>query len=429
MSDDKILFEFDREFQINILNIIFNDFDFLVLCNDIVKPEYFSDNILMWFYKCMRDYYLDYQVKINENSLKNEILKAFKNNKLKEQDIEAVAEVRKRLSSKIINKSYITDEVVNFCKHQAITQAVLNAPELLTKGDFSTIQQNFSDAFLIDKAQLDMGHWFFKDYKERIRERSEERAHSILPVGIPELDLLLGGGLNQTQYGLWMAPSNRGKSVALTHCGKRAIIQGKKVVYYSLEMSEKDQADRYDANMCRYAMQELAAFSDEIANKMRKFNGVYEDSLLIKTFTNDTTIDTIKSHLQRLFSVGWVPDLILIDYLELLTPTRFFKERREETSLISKQLSQMALNLKIPIWSATQSNRQAVSLETHTDEHIAEDYGKIRPADIGITLNQTKEEALDNIMRLFVMKNRNGPRYREVKIQNDFSRMCFYVAR
>jgi replicative DNA helicase len=195
-------------------------------------------------------------------------------------------------------------------------------------------------------------------------------------------------------------------------------------------MSEQDQADRYDSSMCRVAMQDLAVFSETILERMSKLNRIYENSLLIKTYpANSASLTTIRSHLQRLFAMDWIPDLILIDYLELLKPTRHFKERREETSLTSTELSGMPLELKIPVWSATQSNRQAVALETHTDEHVAEDYGKIRPADIGITLNQTKDEAIDNIMRLFLMKNRNGPRYREIKIQNDFSRMCFYSSR
>jgi replicative DNA helicase len=775
MLQKNTAFDFNRDFQIEILNIIFNDFNFLILCNDLIDPDYFSDNVLIWYFKCMRDYYLDYDLKINETALDNEIIKAIKSNKLKDKDADAIIEVRKKLNQKIIDKEYVTDEVVNFCKHQAIAKATLAAPELLEKGDFETIQENFNEAFLIDKSRLDIGHWFFKDYKERVRERGEERELSILPVGIPDLDNLIGGGLNQTQYGIWMAPTNRGKcwrigtevlryngslvkvedvkvgdllmgpdskprtvlgttrgsgslyeinphraepwvcnedhiltlvttdtdkiidipltdylkssktfkhrhkqfstgvefppltkplpidpyflgvwfgdgkkstnvkgkrlipgvavtkpdieienavkdiaakynlsfrkardkksecftyhittgeaappkgqyggtpnkfldllrkvvgqdcsippeyliasvkerreflagfldtdggldgckfdfsqkrqdyseavcfiarslglrasltpksvpghgihwrvtitgeldqlplrierkkpgprkrktdvrrtgfkvspigdgeyagfeldgdgrcllsdftvthnSIALAHCGKQAILRGKKVVYYSLEMSERDQSDRYDAAMCHLAMQNLAEFSDEILQKMKKFNKIYEDSLLIKTFTEDTTILTIRAHLQRLFSIGWFPDLILIDYLELITPSRFYKERREETSLISRQLSKLSLSLKIPIWTATQSNRAAIALETHTDEHVAEDYGKLRPADIGITLNQTQDEAQDSIMRLFIMKNRNGPRYRSVKIQNDFEKMCFYRAR
>ncbi|MCJ7761775.1 hypothetical protein MUP59_11640, partial [Candidatus Bathyarchaeota archaeon] len=149
--------------------------------------------------------------------------------------------------------------------------------------------------------------------------------------------------------------------------------------------------------------------------------------LIVKGYvTKQASIQTIRNHIYQCCSLGFEPDLILIDYLDLLKPPRRYKEKRDELTAITEAMKGLALELKKGIWSATQSQRAAISMETHTEENVSEDIGKINTVDIAITMNQTRDEVRQKVMRLFLAKNRNGPKYITVLIKMALERMCFF---
>ena len=422
-------FEFDRKFQIKIIGLLFQDYDFLIAFHDLIIPDHFSDDILVWFFCTIRDHYLDYQMLMSSEALENEMIKSVKAKKIKDKDIKTYGQIFKRLHERIPDKKYIADEIVRFCKHQAIKNAVLESPDMLKRGEFEEIESAFREAVQIGTDKMDMGHMYFHGWAERIRYRAEEDRLTTMPTGITPLDIAIGGGLRCTQLGIWMAPINRGKSVALCHCGKRALIARKKVAHYTYEMSEFEIGTRYDASFTKINMNDLVDKEYMVSSQMEQLGVSIGNGLLIKRYpTKQASVATIRAHLLQCFSSGFEPDLVLVDYLDLIKPPRFYKEKRDELTATTEELKGLALELNLPIWSATQSNRASVSLETHTEEHVAEDWGKMAAPDIVITINQVKEEVDDEIMRLFIAKNRNGARYRTVKIKTSLARMCFYVS-
>jgi hypothetical protein len=90
-------FKFNRDFQIKVLALMVQDYNFLILANSIILPDYFSDEILAWFFCAMRDYYLDYQMRISVDALQNEMLKASYKKKIKESDVGDYVKVFVRL--------------------------------------------------------------------------------------------------------------------------------------------------------------------------------------------------------------------------------------------------------------------------------------------------------------------------------------------
>jgi replicative DNA helicase len=151
------------------------------------------------------------------------------------------------------------------------------------------------------------------------------------------------------------------------------------------------------------------------------------DNLIIRHYpAKQAGVAQIRSHIMMCRKIGFFPDVIIVDYLDLLKAPRRRSAKREELTDIAEELKGLASELKIGIWTATQSRREAISMETHTEEQVGEDIGKMNTADLVITLNQTTDEVYDKVMRLFVAKNRNGPKYMTIKIANDFDRMCFF---
>jgi replicative DNA helicase len=403
------------------------DFDFLLLAHDIVEPAYFSDSILAWYFESIRDYYLDYQMRMDDVTLRNELKKASANNHVKSADVHAFLAVYKELQKPVDNKKYIVDEVATFCKHQAIKRAVLEVPPLLSKGSFDEIEVILSKALRTGMSVHDIGSQYFISWPERLANRIIRQEQKIIATGITELDKYLGGGVRARQLCLWMAPTSRGKSIALVHCGKRAVIMKKKVLHYTMELSEDEVAERYDASFSRIKVKDLVDEEAHLATSLEDLGKTFGNSLIIKYYPmHFPTIHTIRAHIEKCIGSCFIPDLILVDYLDLVKPLDLRLERREQLTQITLGLRNLGGEFDVPLVSATQSRRAAYSKEVHDEEDTSEDLGKAMHTDILITINQNKKEVKDGIIRLLLAKNRNGPRGVSVQIQTDLERMCFY---
>ena len=420
-------FKFDRHFQTQILALMMQDLEFLIFGSENIDPDYFSDVILAWFYKQLRDHFLDYQILMQPLSLRNELLQAAGSNQLKQKDVARYQSIFATMLQPVMDTDYIKDQVVTFCRHQAIRKAALEMPKLLTANQFEEIEESMNTALQVGVNIGSVGVQFFQDYVGRIRDREGKRDLAVVPTGITELDMFMRGGLRAKQLGIWMAPTSRGKSLALVHCGKRAVIMGRSVLHYTFELSEDEVSDRYDSSFSRIPIDKLIDREVYLRGQMDKLGKRFGNRLIIKEYpSGSATVNTIRSHIRQCLHIGFVPDIILVDYLDLMRPIRARRERREELSDTTTELRGLAGELALPLWSATQSQRIAISMETHTEEQVGEDIGKVNIADVVITLNQTKEELHQEIMRLFLAKNRNGRRYVEVPIQTAFERMAFY---
>jgi KaiC/GvpD/RAD55 family RecA-like ATPase len=422
-------FHFNRYFQMQILALMTQDQDFLISAYNIIQPEFFSDKILIWYFKIIRDYYLDYQMRMTSDILKNEVLKACSQNSIKDDEVQAYCECYNKIVEPVASKEYISKELINFCKSQAIKAMIMEVPSYLKTYDFATIAEKFHKAMEVGEDFGSMGTPYFVNYSDRIKLRSKKLDTRAMPTGITELDIYLNGGLRPKQLGIWMAPTSRGKSLSLCHCGKRAVIMGRKVLHYTMELGEEEVSDRYDSSFSRIKMSDLAEKEYEVSSALEKLGLRWGNALIIKEYpAGKSTIANLQAHCSQCMRTGFVPDLVLVDYLDQMKPTQKRLQKREELSDLTTELRGWATELKVPIWTATQSQRIAISMETHTEEQVGEDIGKVNIADVVITLNQTREEYIQRVMRLFIAKNRNGVKYHEVKINSDLERMCFYVS-
>jgi replicative DNA helicase len=420
-------FDFNVDFQLQVLALMKQDFEFLIFAQDTINPEYFSNRKLIWFFTTMRNHYLDYQSIMTNTALQNEMIQGVKRNVIKDKEIETYKKYYLAIIGIVNRTEYIPDEVVAFCKQQAIKKVVFDMPALLLEREFPTIESNMADAFAVGSNLGDVGSQFFINFADRIKNREQKYDVEIIPTGITELDIFLNGGIKPKQLGIWMGPTSRGKSIALLHCGKRAVIMGKNVLYYTFELSEEEVAERYDSSFSTIPVGELFNKEHELSRRMTDLGRRWGNSLIIKEYpAGNATLSTLKSHYNQCVHIGFEPDLILVDYLDLMRPLKHRKQKREELSDITTDLRGWATDLEVPLWSATQAQRQAISMKTHTEEQVGEDIGKANIADIVITLNQTPDEVANNVMRLFLAKNRNGKKYVEIPVEYDFNRMCFY---
>jgi len=232
--------------------------------------------------------------------------------------------------------------------------------------------------------------------------------------------------LSAKELAMVVAPPGVGKSLFLVNQGVHSMMEGRKVLYVSMEMSEDKIAQRFDSIMTLIPQGKLKDVSTQLSVKERLsiFQNQFPGSrLIIKEFpTGQASINTIRSLLVQLKNYeDFEPDLLIVDYLELLRPTRDIQQEYQAQQRISEELRGLGMENNFLVWTATQTNRQGRLVKVITDAELGDSYGKIRTCDFALSLNQSEEEFDNGQMRGYVIKSRNGrPRF-IVPMEVDYS--------
>ena len=175
-------------------------------------------------------------------------------------------------------------------------------------------------------------------------------------------------------------------------------------------MPEKQVAKRYDNRLIKKDFNYLREHSNKALTALMNLHKHMKGELIIKKYrTNECSVDTIRSHLTRLYiEKGFKPDVIIVDYADLLKPRRSYSDKRFELESIYLDLRDLGDEYKCPVWTASQANRGALDKKVITIADLAEAFNKANIADFMVALCQTVEEKRDGIMRWHVAKHRDG---------------------
>ena len=133
-------------------------------------------------------------------------------------------------------------------------------------------------------------------------------------------------------------------------------------------------------------------------------------TLIVKEYpVKSITTTAIKNHLSKLKMRGIEPDIIIVDYADLISPKKSYGEKRHDLESIYEELRGIAQEKKCPIWTVSQTNRTGYNAELVTMDSISEAFSKCFVADFIFTLSRTTEDKNNNSGRFFVAKNRFGP--------------------
>jgi len=190
--------------------------------------------------------------------------------------------------------------------------------------------------------------------------------------------------------------------------GANAMRHGKNVIHYTFELTETDVGLRYDSNLCNIASNEVLDRKDEVINYY-KDNGSELGRLVIKEYpTGTATVNTLRSHIEKLMLKGFIPQLVVVDYADVMRSSRKMDSLRHELKLVYEELRNLSMDLGVPVWTASQANRDAANSEVVGLENMSEAYGKAMVADIVLSLSRKPTEKALGTGRLFVAKNRAG---------------------
>jgi replicative DNA helicase len=380
--------EYGPSFQMKVISSLLTHKEFLQNINDVLSDEYFSNPAHKWVINEILNYYEKYHTTISMDILKVE-MKKLDNEVLK---LSVKEQLREAYKADIEDLAYVQEEFSTFCKNQQLKKALLNSVDLLKAGDYDSIKYMIESAM---KAGQDknIGH----EYKRDVESRYREDHRKIVPTPWPEINELIQGGLGNGDLGLIFGNPGGGKSWTLVALGGYAAQMGFNVIHYTLELSESYTGRRYDA-----------FFTGTPVDQLEKHKGAVEKStldlpgeLIIREFPmGKTTISSIESHIQKVKDLGIEPDLIIIDYIDLLS-TR----KRNDIYTSTKGL---ARELNLPIWSVSQVNRAGAKDDIIEGDKAAGSYDKMMITDLSISLSRKKEDKINGTGRFHIMKNRYG---------------------
>jgi replicative DNA helicase len=188
--------------------------------------------------------------------------------------------------------------------------------------------------------------------------------------------------------------------------GANAMLSGRNVVHYTFELSEENVGIRYDSYLTNIA-------SNEIVNRKKEVKEFYKDGkmgrLFIKEYpTGSASIVTLRNHLDKLLLKDFKPHIIIVDYADIMRSTRSFDSLRHELKLVYEELRNLAMELNIPIWTASQANRDSANSDIVGLENMAEAYAKAMVADVVVSISRKSMEKAGGTGRLYIAKNRAG---------------------
>lgn len=389
--------QYGTGFQVKVISALLNKKEFLVNIHDLLSEEYFTNQGHKWIIKQILDYYYKYHthpsmevLKVELKKLNNEVLQI----SIKEQLKEAYA------NSSSDDLEYIEKEFSNFCRNQQLKKALLNSVDLLNAGDYDSIITLVNNALKAGQ-EKNLGHEYNKDTESRYRE--DHRL--FVPTPWDHLNTLLQGGLGGGDLGIIFGNPGGGKSWTLISLGGVAVKLGYNVLHYTLELGEDYVGRRYDAFFTGIPVNNITKHRKEIDDIIPKLPG----NLIIKEFSmGKATVSSIEAHIKHCIELDFKPDLIIIDYIDLLRSKRSKGERKDEVDDLYVSTKGLARELNLPIWSVSQVNRAGAKDDVIEGDKAAGSYDKMMIADFAMSLSRKRLDKTSGTGRFHIMKNRYG---------------------
>ena len=413
-------------------NLVFNE-DYSRKVIPFIQPDYFEQKTEKVIFEEIVQFIVKYGSAITIEALNIEIENR---TDLTEDQIKEIREINKSLNDSPVDKQWLLDTTEKWCRDRAIYLALMESIHIADgnneKKNRDAIPSILSDALAVS-FDNNIGHDYLQNYEERYEfyHRKEDK----IEFDLEYFNKITKGGIPNKTLNIALAGTGVGKSLFMCHVASAALLQGRNVLYITLEMAEERIAERIDANLLNVPIQQLVdlprqMFENKVTNISKKTQG----TLIIKEYP---TASAHSGHFKALLNElalkkSFRPDIIFIDYLNICASSRH-KPNGSANSYsyiksIAEELRGLAVEFKVPIVSATQTTRSGYGNSDVELTDTSESFGLPATADLMFALISTEElEALGQIM-VKQLKNRyNDPTiYKRFIVGIDRAKMRLY---
>ncbi len=395
--------------QTILSNLIHNE-DFARTAIPFIKDEYFQDGIEKVIFQTILNYTNQYSVNPTIEALSIDVQKKSLNEEQFKQAVEYLSEIEKTDT----DLQWLLDQTEQWCKDKAIYNAILNGIHIIEGKD----REQTPDALpgILSEAlsvsfDTNIGH----DYMEQSEDRYEfyHTKEEKIPFDLDFFNRITKGGMPNKTLNIALAGTGVGKSLFMCHVAAATLMQGKNVLYITLEMAEEKIAERIDANLMNITMDDMHDLPRHMyENKFEKIQKKTQGKLIVKEYpTASAHTGHFRSLLNELnLKKDFMPDLVFIDYLNICASSRFRAGANVNSytyiKAIAEELRGLAVEYDLPIVSATQTTRTGFVSTDIGLEDTSESFGLPATADFMFALISSEELEQLNQMLVKQLKNR-----------------------
>ena len=419
--------------EITLSKLILND-TYTKKVLPFIKDDYFDTPTHKVLFSTLSEYVNKFETTPEPNALKIEVEKR---RDISEEIYQEVEQFLNNLDRDHYNEDWLIETTEKWCKEKAIYIALMESVKIAdgqdktrTKDAIPSIMSEALGVCFDDH----VGHDYIQDSDDRydFYHRKEEK----IPFDIEYLNKITKGGLPNKTLNIALAGTGVGKSLFMCHVASSVLLQGRNVLYITMEMAEEKIAERIDANLLDIPIQQLNSpllTKEKYSSKLLELTKKTQGKLIVKEYpTASAHVGHFKALLNELsMKKGFSPDIIFIDYLNICASARYkgtIVNSYTYVKAIAEELRGLAVEYDLPIVSATQTTRAGYGSSDVELTDTSESFGLPATADLMLALISTEDlEGLNQIM-VKQLKNRyNDPTmYKRFVIGIDRAKMRLY---
>ena len=400
---------------LTILNNLIHDEEYTRKVIPFIEEDYFEERSDKVVFEEISTFLKEYDSLPSKEVLHIEV---GKRTDLTQDEFQSTEQLINALGEAEYEQEWVYDTTEAWCKERAIYNALMESIKIADgqddKKNRDAIPSILSDALAVGFDQH-VGHDYIDDAEDRYAYY--HKVENKIPFDLEYFNKITSGGLSDKTLNIALAGTGVGKSLFMCHVASSCLVQGKNVLYITLEMAEEKIAERIDANLLDTNIKDIAELPEKIFNKkITSLSKKTEGKLIVKEYpTASAHCGHFKSLLQELkLKKSFSPDIIFVDYLNICASSRYRTAVNVNSysyvKAIAEELRGLAVEFSLPIVSATQTTRSGFASSDPNLTDTSESFGLPATADLMFALISTEElEGLNQIM-VKQLKNRyNDP--------------------
>ena len=391
-------------FQIQLLNQLIVDKTFANSIMDVLDPNYFDNKYFKIILQLTKEYYKKYESTPSFDTLEQLI----KSEITQELVLKIVIDTLKQVQDAPFEGSvFVQEKALKFCKQQELQKAMEKAQKIITDGDFESYDK--VEGLVRDALQVGQTDSGVTDIFSGLDEVLNEDYRHPIPMGIPGIDKLLKGGLAKGEIGVILAPTGVGKTTILTKIANTAFNLGYNVLQIFFEDNPKIVQRKHFTLWTGIEPDNLNLHREKVISKVEEIKNTMTNELkLIKLASDTYNMSQIKNIVRKMIADGTKVDLIMLDYIDCITPESTSKDEWKAEGSVMRGFEAMCHELNLVGWTATQGNRSSISSDVVTTDQMG---GSIKKAQVGhviISIAKSLQQKEMNLATIAITKSRLG---------------------
>ena len=391
------------EYQYKLILQLLTDRKFANSIIDIINQNYFKDASLKMIVATIKEAREQHETNIDKQGLEYRLLEKLPdeyNRRL------VISELRRIEEASLNDTIYVQESAMKFCKQQELKKSLGEITRIIERGNI----EDYDECEKILRAALEHGD--SKDDSMDVLENVDsvllDDFRNPIPTGIEGLDEIMDGGLSKGELGVILAPFGVGKTTMITKMANTAMNLGYNVLQIFFEDNPKVIQRKHLACWSGYELNDLSLHKEEL-KEIVESKKTKKGKIVLKKFSSDgTTIPVIRTYIRKLIAQGFKPDIVLLDYIDCVEPSKKFTDINAGEGSVMRQYETLLSEFEIAGWTAVQGNRSSIKADVVEADQMG---GSIKKGQIGhfiVSIAKTLDQKEAGTATMAILKSRFG---------------------